>query len=203
MVKDPTPMLVVSTGRSWQEKVLHGYAQTFWAGLTNRGPQSSSTRLGPPRSTASRIQAELRAQSKVSFFFFGHGLNPPAAGFLANDGNAAVDSSTVQLLTGRTVSGTCCHGDQVGGLASTNGFSMFGYAGGLWVPRRQPHVQDMERAALAGPMVIAGGQTVSHAKTTAATEYARVAQSLHGRNRPGDRPIAMFVSINASIVGSW
>jgi hypothetical protein len=193
-------MIVVSTGQSTVEQILDGYARSFVGSLS--GPVVTA-HLRSPASTAAQVQNQLQSTPKVALCFFGHGLVPPLAGFLADDGNPAVDKTNIALLSGRTVVATCCFGDQVGALAPANGFSLFGYAGGLHVPLHPRHVRDTERAALAAPRAVATGASPQSAAKTAKTEFRLLAHYLYGRNQAGDRPYALLAGINATIANAW
>jgi len=193
-------MIVVSTNRSATEKALHRYASRFFAGLPRNG---SSLHLKSPRSVSKNFILELRSRTGVPVFFFGHGLNPPAIGFLGDDGKPALDAKNMALLTRRKVAATCCHGDRVGSVARRNRFSVFGYKGLYWVPKSSRHVTDCEAAALAGPSIIAQGGSPAQAALAAEREYRRLAQLLYSRNRVGDRAFASFVAINATTAGAW
>lgn len=195
-------MIVVSTGQSTVEQILDGYARSFV--LSFSGVATAITaHLRSPTSTATGVQKQLQGAPAVGLFFFGHGLGPPDAGFLADDGKPAIDQNNMTLLSGRTIAATCCFGDQVGAHASAHQFSIFGYAGGLHVPLHRQHVQDTEIAALAAPKAIANGASPQNAVRIAQKEFRRLAYSLYNRNLPGDRPFALLAGINATIAGAW
>jgi len=188
-------MIVASNGRDWVEKALDGYAQTFAASLP-----ASITRLRPPTSTASKIQAVLIRQRSDAFFFFGHGFPPPAEGFAGNDGNVAIDSRNAHLLAGRTVAATCCHGNQIGALARAHRFSMFGYVGRLALLQQRAQIRRMQEAALAGPRAIAAGGTAAEAAVSAERAFSRLAQA---QQKKGDIAFATYMSINATKARAW
>ena len=194
-------MIIVSTAQDAVAMTLNAYAPALVASLPPA--MNSVTLIGPPLSTASRVQRELQTSAKASLLFFGHGLNPPALGFLAHDGNPALDGKTISLLSGRVVCATCCHGNTVGALARRHAFSLLGYAGQFWVALHPQHITDMEGAALAGPRAIMAGSAPVQAAPAVAREYARLALTLHRRNISGDRAFALFVSMNSSIVAAW
>src|ERR1700730_5389422 len=151
-------MIVVSTDRTSTEKVLHEYARNFFSSLPNNG---TSFHLEAPGSISKNVEAELQNRAGVAFFFFGHGLNPPAIGFLGSNQKPAIDAKTIRLLAKRKVAATCCYGDRVGRVARKNKFSVFGYKGEYWVPESPLHIADSLPAALAGPMVISNGGSPS------------------------------------------
>jgi hypothetical protein len=189
-------MIVVSNDRDWIEQALDGYAQTLTGGIS-----AIITRLRPPNSKAADVQSELKIQANADLFFFGHGYSPPETGFVGNDGNPTIDDTSVHLLAGRRVAATCCHGERLGALAKSNGFSMFGYAGKLALSRKAPsHINDMQAAALAGPREIAAGGTVAQAAAAARREYGILAQNLLVQN---DWVFAAFASMNASASACW
>jgi hypothetical protein len=177
-------------------RVLDGYANTF-------ALAHGALHLRAPSSTAAGVQGVLGGQRTAAFFFFGHGAIPPQAGFIADDGNLAIHPGNVGLLQGRSVGGTCCHGDRVGAFASSSKFSMFGYAGKLMVPLLARHIADMEPAVLAGPHALVASRGFSQAVAAATATYQAVAQRLHQRNRPGDRFAATAIGSNATLVSSW
>jgi hypothetical protein len=196
------PMIVVSTGQNEVARVLNRYARNFMSLLSAKNGRSA-THLGPPKSVALRVQRELRQRSDASLFFFGHGLEPPAFGFVGHDRKPAVDRKTVGLLKGRRVGATCCYGDRLGKAASANGFSLFGYTDELIVPLWGKHVRLMEAAFLAGPGLLAAGQPVAKAADFAAHEFRRIAQFLQQTNQEDDRVIARAILLNADKARAW
>jgi hypothetical protein len=196
-------MIVVSTNGDPVANILDGYALalTQWASA-NGMSGTAIMHLAPPHSVAQRVQQELQSHSGRSFFFFGHGTNAPP-GFKAHDGNPAVDHATVNLLTGRMVSATCCYGDQMGMLATHNSFSLLGYTGLLWVPRHAHHIPAMAGPALEGPKAIMQGLSPSQSLPLARRAYAALAQTMQRRNLPGDRTFALFASMNSSSIAAW
>jgi hypothetical protein len=190
-------MLAASTSQNQVAAVLDGYAQTFAA------PFDNLTHIAPPRSTGSAIARGLDSQPGEPFFFFGHGLSDPASGFAGHDNEPAVDTNSLSLLVRRTVCATCCHGDRVGAFAGSYGFSLVGYAGILWVPHAEPHITDMEPAALTAPREIVAGSAPSEAADKSSKAYSALVRILYNRNQPGDRLASLFVSLNAGAAASW
>jgi hypothetical protein len=193
-------MIVVSTNGDPVATVLDGYAKVLVQWTAGNGLSGTVTHLGPPISTAQRIQHELQNHQRRSFYFFGHGSS---AGFQANDGRSAVDQSTANLLAGRAVSANCCHGDQIGQLAPTHAFSLLGYTGTLWVPIKAPYISEMEGPALEGPKALAQGIPASQGVPIVRRAYSTFVRILHKGTRPGDKTFALFASINASRINAW
>ncbi|HVB81107.1 MAG TPA: hypothetical protein VNE82_14305 [Candidatus Binataceae bacterium] len=196
------PIIVVSTGQNKIAKVLNRYARSFVSSLSVKNGRSA-THLGPPKSVSLRVQSELQKRSDASFFFFGHGLEPPAVGFVGHDSKPAVDRKTVGLLKGRYVGATCCYGNHLGKAAPVNGFSLFGYTDELLVPTSLEYVKLLEAAFLVGPDALAAGQSVARAADMAATEFRRVAQFLRQRNQKDDNVIARLILFNADKARAW
>jgi hypothetical protein len=193
-------MIVISTGRSPTEKMLHRYAAKFFSGLPRDG---KSLHLKSPASVSKNLLQELQRRAGVSLFFFGHGLNPPATGFLGDDGKPAIEAKTIRYLARRKVVATCCHGDRVGAMARRNRFHVFGYTGTYWVWLKPRHLAELQAAALAGPMVIAAGGTTEEAAAAARGEYLRLAAALDASSNASDQAIASYFSANANRAGAW
>ena len=196
------PIIVVSTGQNEVAKVLNRYARSFVASGFSKNGQPA-IHLGPPKSVSRCVQSELRKRPNASLFFFGHGLEPPAVGFVGHDSKPAVGKKTVGLLRGRHVGATCCYGNRLGKTASISGFSLFGYSDELIVPTLAKDVRMMEAAFLAGPHALAAGQSVVRAAYLAADEFRRVAQFLQQRNRKDDKIMARLFLFNANRAGAW
>jgi hypothetical protein len=198
----PRPTIVVSTGQNKVAKVLNRYARSFVSSLSAK-KGGSTTHLGPPKSVSLRVQSELQKRSDASFFFFGHGVEPPAFGFVGHDSKPAVDRKTVGLLKGRHVGATCCYGNNLGKAAPVNGFSLFGYTDKLVVPLWGEHVGLMEAAFLAGPGALAAGQSAAQAAEVAANAFRRLAQRLQQSGQDDDRIFARVILSNADKVRAW
>ena len=198
----PASLIVVSTGQNEVAKTLNQYARSFVLSLPRKEGRAA-IHLGPPKSVTLRVQEELRRQSEASFFFFGHGLTPPALGFVGHDRKPVVDRKTLRLLSGRRVGATCCYGNRLGNVASTNGFSLFGYTDELIVPLWRKHIKLLEAAFLVGPALLAAGQPVAKAADVAANEFRRLAQLLQRTKREDDRVIGRLILLNADKVRAW
>jgi hypothetical protein len=176
--------------------VLAKYADT----IAKEGGMKVVTHLHGTAATI--IQANLNTHQTVAVFFFLHGRKQPF-GVVDGNGASVIDQATVNLLSSRTVCGTCYSLNSLADQVVHLGGTVIGYDGEWAVPMTPRHAAEMEQAALAAHRLLLAGGTVRDAIAEAENCYRKMARAWFGRNTLTDMVLAAGVAeANANAVGA-
>jgi len=187
--------IVVSADRDLVTQALSVYALKI-ATI----PHAAST-THAHNQAANHIRSIITLGAGEHVFFFLHGQDNPVAIF-DGYGNPVIDQTTINLLSSRTVCGTCHSANNFATLATQHGARVVGYNGRMLVPLDQRYVQAMAEAVIAAHIDVLNGKDVSVAAENARKEYQKIAHRWFGNGSIKGQVYGALAQANADAIRS-